>query len=419
MTSSATGPGLAALARFHLHVGAQLAMRAAAPLAGVPIVVLLLQQDPSAALRALAAWLLGPFSGPGAGLATAAVALTLATWAAPRVAAGLGGWARHLPASESTQRRAALCALVIAQVPLLTALLLLAPIAARPGVAPARIVGLPLLMAAAALAAWPGRPAWPSRGAALLALVLVAQPGPASLVSAALLLPVADRLAGTLRPNARTRRRPAFPAALTSAVIALRALGVATEASPLLALMPVGAMTLLRLNNDLSPSVASAAARLGGGLGVVILLAALSGRLASCRPVWPWARSLPVGSRRRVAEDAVVLAVPCLVPLAATAALDPPAALAVLACLPFLAFRAAGALRGAAPGRAETPAVFAAAGALLVAWVAVLPWLALAALAIAPLAFRSAAERDRLQKVGRWEALHHRSVGDPLSWSAR
>jgi len=60
-----------ALARFHLHVGAQLAMRAAAPLAGVPVVVVLLQQDPGAALRGAAAWLLGRSAGPGAGLAVA------------------------------------------------------------------------------------------------------------------------------------------------------------------------------------------------------------------------------------------------------------------------------------------------------------------------------------------------------------
>jgi len=401
-------------------VGAQLAMRAAAPLAAAPVVAVLLQQDPSAAVRATAAWLLGPSGGPGAGVAIAAVALTLAAWAAPRVTAGLAGWPRHLPVSEATHRRAALAALMTAQAPLLVALLLLTPIAARQagGVAPARLVALPLVAVTAAVAGWPGERAWRSRPVALLALLLLAQPGPTSVLAALLLLAVADRRAGPLRSRARARRRR--PSLLpTPVLISLRALGIGLEAYPLLALLPIGAMTLLRLNNDLAPPAAAGAARLGGGLGVVFLLVALAGRLAMRRPVWPWARSLPVGSRRRVAEDAALLAAPCAVPLVATAALDPLAALTVAACLPTLAFRAAGSVRHGAPRREGTPALLGGEGALLAAWVAVLPWLSLAALAAAPLALRTAAERDRRQKVSRWDELHHRVVGDPLSWTAR
>jgi len=129
-------------------------------------------------------------------------------------------------------------------------------------------------------------------------------------------------------------------------------------------------------------------------------------------------RSLPVGSRRRVAEDAATLAFPCLVPLLATACLDPLAALTVAGCVPLLAFRAARALRGNARprtvGRPSSSARSCSRG-----WVAVLPWLAGPALAATPLAWRAASERDRRQKVSRWDELHHRAVGDPLSWSAR
>ena len=412
--------GIGALARFHVHVGAQLAMRAAAPLAGVPVVALLVQQDPSAAVRAAAAWLLGPSGGPGAGLSVAAVALALAAWSAPRVTAGLAGWPRHLPVSEATHRRAALAALVTAQTPLVVALLLLAPLAVREagGLDATRLLALPLVVVAAALASWPGEPAWRSRPPALLALLLLAQPGTAGGLAAFLLLAFADRLAGPLPSSVRTRRRPPSPLP-TPFLIALRAFGIAFEASPLLALLPVGAMSLLRLNNDLAPAVAAGAARLGGGLGVVVLLTTLAGRLATRRPVWPWARSLPVGSRRRVAEDAALLAAPCAVPLVATAALDPLAALAVAACLPTFALRAAGAIRRTAQPGTGLSALFPSEAALLAAWVAVLPWLSLAALAAAPLAFRAAAERDRRQKVSRWDEIHHRAVGDPLSWSAR
>ncbi len=326
-------------------------MRAAAPLAGVPVVVLLLQQDPGAAVRGAAAWLLGRSAGPGAGLAVALVALTLAAWAAPRVTAGLGGWPRHLPVSQATHRRAALVALATAQAPVGIALLLLAPLAAREpgGLDVARLVALPLIAAAAAVAAWPGTHGWRSRPVALLALAGLAQPGIASLLAAPLLVVAAERLAGPLAPAAGPRRRPHSATLPTPLLIAARALGPRALLTPLLALLPVGAMTLLRLNNDLAPGVAAGAARLGGGLGVAFLLASLAERLAERRPVWPWARSLPAGARRRVAEDAATLAFPCLVPLLATAWLDPLAALTVAACVPLLAFRAAGALRGNAP----------------------------------------------------------------------
>ena len=78
--------------------------------------------------------------------------------------------------------------------------------------------------------------------------------------------------------------------------------------------------------------------------------------------------------------------------------------------------------RGAAEKLREEMWVRLPEGALasgFAGWVAVLPWLALLALAATPLAWRAAAARDRRQKVSRWDELHHRVLGDPLSWTAR
>ena len=409
------------LARFHCRVGARLALRAAAPLAGLPLVAVLLQQDPAATLRAAAAWLLGPSGGASAGLATAAVCLALATWAAPRVTAGLGGWPRHLPVSQATHRRAALVALATAQAPVLVALLLLAPAAAHGvgGVQGGRVLAVPLTVAAAALAAWPGERTRLSRPLCGLALLLVAPADVRWLPVATALLLLAERVTGPFGPatNVRRSRVPAsWPLPLA---LAVRALGAGLAGALLLSLLPVAAMTALRVNNDLAPAVAAGAARLGGGLGVVFLLASLVERLAARRPVWPWARSLPASSSRRAGEDAALLALACGVPLAATALLDLAAAATVAACAPALALTAAGALRPARPTASGLATPFLGAGALLAAWVAVLPWLALGAVAAAPFAWRHAAARDRAQKVGRWDERHHRAVGDPLSWSAR
>ncbi len=416
-----TVSGFTPLARFHLHVGARLALRAAAPLAGLPFVAVLLQQDPSGALRALAAWLLGPSGGVSAGLALAALSLALASWAAPRVTTGLGAWPRHLPVTHTVHRRAALVALATAQTPVLAGLLLLAPAAAHQagGIVPGRLAALPVSVAAAALASWPGT----HRGA---------QP--------------AIRLGGApARGDSRRRPCSARPRPRARGGARRRTTGRARRdqpSPPLEHAPPATAPRHARARargprrrrrvpragrrddvsapeQRLSPAVAAGAARLGAGIGVIVLLATLTERLAIRRPVWPWSRSLPAGAVRHVAEDALLLALPCLVPLAATAWLDPLAALTVAACLPSLAMLAAGALRRSGPGQAGVAAGPLLGGALLAAWVAVLPGLALLALAAAPLAWRAAAARDRRQKVSRWDELHHRAVGDPLSWSAR
>jgi hypothetical protein len=287
------------------------------------------------------------------------------------------------------------------------------------GLDPARLAACFLITAAAAVAAWPGTRAWRSRPFALLALVALAQPGPASLLAAPLLVAIAERLSGPLAAAAVPSRRPHSASLPTPLLISARALGPRTLLVTLMALLPLGAMVLLRVNNELATGVAQGAARLGGGIGTAFLLAWLVGRLAERRPVWPWAGSLPKGARGRVAEDAATLAAPCLVPLLATAVLDPRAALAVAACLPFLAFRSAGAVHGSARSRTGAASGVLGEGALLAAWVAVLPWLALPALAATPFAWRAAADRDRRHKVSRWNELHHHAVGDPLSWNAR
>jgi hypothetical protein len=186
-----------------------------------------------------------------------------------------------------------------------------------------------------------------------------------------------------------------------------------------LALIPLAAMAALRINNDLPRGVAAGAARLGGGVGVAVLIAAMVERLAVRRPAWCWARSLPAGAARRVGEDAILLGAPCLVPLAITGWLDLIAALAVAMCVPALALRGAGALRRSMESRTGPATRVLAEAALLACWVALVPWLALAALAAVPFAWRAAAAEDRGQRVSRWEERHHSTAGDPLSWSAR
>jgi len=96
------------------------------------------------------------------------------------------------------------------------------------------------------------------------------------------------------------------------------------------------------------------------------------------RPAWPWSRSLPWSSARRVGADALILGAHAL-PLVLLAAWIHPTALVALAILPFLAVRAAGAMRRAPERRTGAAGEIVMEGALLAALVALLPWTALLA----------------------------------------
>ena len=353
-----------ALARFHAGVGARLALLAAAPLAAAPVIAILLQQDPSAAVRHAAGWLVGAPASASGGLALAAACLALASWAAPRIAVGHTGWLRHLPLTETARRRAALLGAAVAQSPVVIAAALLLPLAAAAprGVAFARLAGLPLTCVAAALAAWP-RAGWRARSLAVLALPLLATAHAGALAAAVPLLVLSDRLCDRPAPLTTVARRPSrLPASL---LIAARALGPGALEALLPALLPLAAMTALRVNNDLAPGVARGAARFGGAFAAVFLLAGLAERLAVRRPVWAWARSLPSSAARRVTEDALLLGACGLVPVALTAALDPVAALQVAGGLPALAFYSAGAIHPRDERQRSVAGQVLAAGAFL------------------------------------------------------
>ncbi len=279
------------------------------------------------------------------------------------------------------------------------------------------------------------------RGAAVLPPALAAGlcaslgSGP-TLAAALVLLVLADLAAGSLRrPAAGSPAAPKATAALAGAPasrrlrlgaslpwrIAWRALGWRRTAAALgLAILPLAAAAFF-LHNNPPPLVSSrdqaVAARLGGGLACVLLLCRLAGLLAALRPAWPWARTLPWPSRRRVLDDAGFFGTLCL-PLAGAAACLQPAVLApLLATLPFLALRAAAALRRSPGGNVGPAGVVLMEGLLVAGALALLPWLALAFLAAAPWAARDGAARERRLKVSRWMERHHLATGDPASWS--
>jgi hypothetical protein len=417
-----------ALVRFHLRVGARLALVVLAPVVAFACGAAgFFQVD---FLRHLAATVFGSGSAGGrggsSGVLLATLALGVAAMAAPRVCRGLDGWVRHLPVSGGAHRRAATLAVAVAQLPLLAGLVTLAGLAvfASRGAAGLLVAALGLAgtTLAAAVATVPARRSLLTRTLALPAAALLATGrGPLLALGLALLV-AADAVAGPLGRSPAAAPHPGRGqriggARLFEARIAWRALGWKLPESYVAGLLPLGAAALFVANNELAPQHVRLAAILGGGLALVLFLAEAGETLATRRPAWPWSRSLPGSARERVARDTLFLAAHALPLLALAALLTPRALLPLAGALPFLAARAAGALRRAPERRTGAAGEILLEGALTAALLALLPWLALLLLALTPLALAAAAARERRQKVSRWLELHHLAVGDPQSWS--
>jgi hypothetical protein len=408
------------LLRFHLAVGVRLAMRVFVPAITAAVGGgMLLGND---FLTSLARVLFGPGSAGGSSAMVAVLCLGAAAAAAPRICRGLGGWLRHLPVSGLAHRRAAGLAIAVAQAPLLILLLVLATFASR-AASTLVVDGLALAVTAlaAAIAVTPARRRWASAPLALAAAFAVGAGGWGMLGAGAVLTVAADLAAGSLArssgPPAVHNPRRSGGGALLEFRIAWRAVGRGLPGAFFLGLLPVGAAWAFLAHNTLAPEHARLGARLGAGFAVALLLSQMAESLAVRRPAWPWSRSLPWSAARRVGSDALFLGLHALPLVLLTAWIDP-AALTVLAVLPPLAVRAAGAVRRAPERRTGAAGEILGEGFFLSALVALLPWTALFALAATPFAVRAAAERERRQKVSRWLELHHLAAGDPQSWSA-
>ena len=188
---------LTALLRFHLHVGARLAMRALVPVLVAAVAgITLLGMD---FINSFSALLWGPRSKGGSGVLIAALCYGVAASAAPRVCRGLDGWLRHLPIGGGAQRRAAALAIAVAQTPLLIGLAILSLPATKFGRATfVDVLCLLVCAAAAALAAMPVERPLLTRPLALGAAVVVVSGSWLLLGGGIVLLAAADLCAGEL-----------------------------------------------------------------------------------------------------------------------------------------------------------------------------------------------------------------------------
>ena len=159
-----------------------------------------------------------------------------------------------------------------------------------------------------------------------------------------LLLIASDLLSGPIQE--KTRRRPWRSAeSFFEFKVAWRAIGSKLLRQYLISLLILGVTALFAHNSELGGSLLSATGRFGGCIAIAVFLSSTAAKLAKNRPGWPWARSFPISSCRRVATDALFLgihSVPLLIPVAF---IDTSAMWIVLLTIPLLSLRAAGHMR--------------------------------------------------------------------------
>jgi hypothetical protein len=366
---------------FHLRVGVRVSLRVIGPLlAGFLFCFYVLRYDFFYRL----AEILYIESAPEAALVVFfLVGLLVGRIAAPRVLAGVRGWIRHLPASTRLHRTLADLSIFLAQTPVLAVCLFFGRAVLKP-LSSADEVRLAAVALAFFAASW-----------------TVAASNPA------------------LRPRRKSgpRFRRSYQGFAFQAALFLRPIKRSLAACYGLALLSMGAASILLYNNALKTDLELKIGVFGAVLAVGLFLGDLGRRTTLNRPPWVWARSLPMSSASRILTDAAMAAALALPLLAVSARLGRWVWIWTAAALPWLAVRAASSLR---TGAAKSWSVRARIGleALMTALALALePRASLVLLAASPLAVLAAAAKDRGQKVSLWSELHQLADSDALSGS--
>ena len=391
------------------------------PLVGAFVVAIGMTQYPGATLMRLGEAVAAATPDAAMVLAATALALAVASWSVPRVVAGAHGWIRSLPVDTGAHRRALATAIAvtIGPVTLLAATVLVEAIVQSGHWNGARFVALIPFSFGAAYAVLPLRRGLIAAPPAACGAAISIAGGWGYVAAGSVLVVLAEAIGGAAKPVRKGRLRGASAAWALPSRISLRALGMGIIGAWAAGAVPLLAGALFLMNNELPAPLAGRGARGAMAVALVVTLAALADRLALHRPAWPWARSLPWTSRRRAAEDAVLLALLASPVWIAGMLIDPIAALTAGAAIPLAAVRASAAMRHDGAGRATAAVGFLVEGVLASLVVALVPWLVVLAAAVTPWALRDAARREARWKVSRWTAIHHLSSGDPGSWTGR
>lgn len=408
---------MSAVFRFHMHVGIRVALRIFVPLVSVFFALYYLLR-PELFNSSMAQLLDGGFL--LSGVTVTFICLFIASIASRRVCLGLNGWIRHLPVEGNLSRRLAGLAVAVALIPALAILAGLAVVAMKLYHVSAGpfLAGLPLAALSCGLFVLPVEKKLLVRPLAAMSSISFSSNSWVFVAGGLLLLAAAERISGPLRQKKKHRRFPkSFKKRLILPAINHRALRLRPLPLYIVSLPFLGASWLFIANNDPSPLLAEKTVRFGGALGVVFFCSLLAGMLASRRPPWPWARSLPWAAKTRLFWDSTYIGLHALPLVILVGAMNPRSVLPLIPSLPLAAVYSAVSIRQSPVSMRSgwgKVLMFGAIGSLLVC---LLPWTFVLFLALTPLIFRKGTKAEQIQKVSRWLELQHLAAGDPLSWS--
>ncbi len=354
-----------------------------------------------------------------AGVISTIFSLSIAVMAAPRVFHGLDGWMRHLPSSSLIQRRMSTLAVFMAQLPVLIILAFLSILAGgRHEFFPTTyLIGLPILGFASAQCVTPVDRKFISKPLAFLACIFSTSGTWWLLLGSVILLFITDVISG---PLSSTRRRSRFHQALHGSwlnmTISWRALRLRLFLPYIYSLIVLGITALFLLNNIVDTSMALKTVRFGGTLSIALFCGLVANSLATRRPPWPWARSLPWSARKRIFMDSFLLSLHAIPVLIAVALMNLQALWPLIVGLPMFTLFASRAMRLGLEDRMGALGKILLAGTLGALLISLLPFISLFFFALTPLALKYAEKEEQKQKVTLWLELHHLAAGDSLSW---
>jgi hypothetical protein len=404
--------------RFHMSVGIRMAIKTITPLVALIFALYYIFRIEFFVLLARALFI--DSGNLVSALFFSAVSLGTAAIAAPRICLGLTGWIRHLPLSSQANRRLAGLAIFAALIPVLVFLagphiILLKNLEIPLTI---HVLGFPFLGLASALCVLPVQRKRLTRPLAAAACLLSIWGKWPLLLAGVLTIVVCDLASG---PLLTVRKSPHFKRGLKGylfyVTVSWRALKLRFLASYIFALLVIGASALFISNNNLSARLSTKALLFGGALSLAIVCAGTGSILASRRPPWPWARSLPWSAGLRIMMDSLFLGIQAIPLLILVAVLNPAAALPLALSLPLLTFYTSLVIRRSSEYRMGVSGKIFMLGLPGSFLITLLPFVSMLYLASAPLALKYAVKEERGQKVSRWLEMHHLAAGDSLSWS--
>lgn len=412
-------PSLAFL-RFHLNVGARLAAKILAPLIAVFFASLYIFKIDFFVVLARALFVDSHIV--VSGLFYSAITIGASYIISPRICLGLNDWIRHLPLKSRSNRRMALISIFMAQVPVLLSLSLPSLLLSNNlGVNPAvYFFGLPVLGLSSALFVLPIRNSLVIKPFVLFACILSASGNWPMLIAGAFLFLICDLVSGPLVSRKKSQRYNKVTKGLwLSFFMAWRALKWRIGFPYIFSFIILGLTQVFIQNNDLSPVLSGKIYLFSVACSTVVICAFLAHVLAVRRPPWPWSRSLPWSSRRRVLLDAGGFAMSATPLLLMAFVMEKNIIFPLLLSLPALCFLSSWTMGRAfdlRTGAYGTILIFGGIGVLLLC---LYPLISIVYLILAPILLKQAVEQERILKVSRWLERHHLAAGDSLSWSQK